>query len=278
MLIDDGSTDGTLEIARRAGADDPRIRVVARPHEGLVATLNAGIETCRADLVARMDADDLMRRRRLEEQLAMMRAEPELDAVGCHVRLFPRSRVGPGLRAYERWINAIDSPAAIRREAFIECPLAHPTLMIRRAVLAELGLPRPGLAGGLRTGAASAAGRAEAGGWFRAASCSGVTGPGVSRADSEMYGAEAFTRCKAAFLAASFLAGGPRYLLWGYGSTGRAIRRELVRLGKQPPRSSRCTQAVWATGSTARRSIPPEELIRVPRRPLLVSVAGQAPP
>jgi len=56
--------------------------------------------------------------------------------VGCRVRLFPRERLREGRRAYERWLNHAIEPAAIRREAFVECPIAHPTLMIRREVLA----------------------------------------------------------------------------------------------------------------------------------------------
>src|SRR5262245_35962950 len=62
IVVDDGSSDGTLACARRFAAADARFRVVAMPHAGLVATLTAGLAECRAPLVARMDADDLMHR------------------------------------------------------------------------------------------------------------------------------------------------------------------------------------------------------------------------
>src|SRR5205085_494524 len=83
----------------------------------------AGLAHCRAPLVARMDADDLMHRDRLAAQIAALRADPGLVAVGCHVRLFPRAGLTEGLRAYERWLNGIDSAERLRAEAFVECPL-----------------------------------------------------------------------------------------------------------------------------------------------------------
>ena len=131
VLVDDGSTDGSLELARVWSARDPRFQVVARPHRGLVATLQHGVSLCHAPFTARMDADDIMRRHRLRDQLAMIEAQPSLSAVGCHVRLFPRRCLRDGRRQYERWLNSIDSAERLRREAFVECPIAHPTLLIR---------------------------------------------------------------------------------------------------------------------------------------------------
>src|SRR5262249_60818307 len=65
ILVDDGSTDATPEIAKAWAARDPRIRVVRTPHRGLVAALGTGLQECRAAIIARMDADDVMHRERL---------------------------------------------------------------------------------------------------------------------------------------------------------------------------------------------------------------------
>src|SRR5262249_17999935 len=107
-----------------------------------------------------MDADDLMHRDRLAVQTAALEAAPHLAAVGAHVRFFPRAGMSDGLRAYERWLASIDSPARLRADAFVECPVAHPTLAVRRPGLARLGyrgpgVPGSGLAGGLRPGPAA---------------------------------------------------------------------------------------------------------------------------
>ena len=53
VLVDDGSSDDSLAVARDFAARDPRFRVTLRPHEGLVATLNAGAEACRAHYLSR---------------------------------------------------------------------------------------------------------------------------------------------------------------------------------------------------------------------------------
>ena len=55
------------------------------------------------------------------------------------MRIFPRAQLAAGWRAYERWLNGIDSAARVRAEAFVECPVVHPTLMLRRAALVDLG-------------------------------------------------------------------------------------------------------------------------------------------
>ena len=68
VLIDDGSTDHSLALARRIAARDPRIRLIEAEHRGLIESLNLGIEHCRGAIVARMDADDWMHRDRLSLQ------------------------------------------------------------------------------------------------------------------------------------------------------------------------------------------------------------------
>src|SRR5262249_24029781 len=131
------SRDASVAIAERFAAQDARFRVLRRSHQGLVAALNAGIASCGASYIARMDADDLMAKHRLRDALAAFRADPELAAVGCRVRLFPRRELTTKRIAYERWLNAIETPADVAREAFIECPLAHPTLTLRAQVLRD---------------------------------------------------------------------------------------------------------------------------------------------
>jgi glycosyltransferase involved in cell wall biosynthesis len=91
IAVDDGSTDATLTCLRSCAAADPRFVVIEAPHRGLVAALNTGLEHCGGRFVARMDADDIMHRCRLEAQVAALEASPSATAVGCHVRIFPRT-------------------------------------------------------------------------------------------------------------------------------------------------------------------------------------------
>ncbi len=276
IIVDDGSRDETQEIARRAAGDDARFRVVASPRHGLVAALNTGLAHCRGAVIARMDADDVMHRDRLAEQLRLLESDPRLDAVGCHVRLFPRDRLTGGTRAYERWLNSIDSPARVRAEAYVECPIAHPTLMIRAAVLLALGYRDRGwpedydlvlrlLTGGGQIGVVPR--RLLL--WRDA--------PARASRTASAYELVRFVECKAEFLATHVLAGRARYVLWGYGETGKALRRALVRYGKHPSHIVELHPGRLGNVIDGAPVIPPEGLAHLRSARVIVSVARPEP-
>jgi glycosyltransferase involved in cell wall biosynthesis len=85
VVVDDGSTDATPDIAQSYA---PLVRVIHRPHEGLGATRNAGLEAVRGEYVAFLDHDDLWPERKLELQLAAFGAQMTHDLVFGHVREF----------------------------------------------------------------------------------------------------------------------------------------------------------------------------------------------
>jgi glycosyltransferase involved in cell wall biosynthesis len=125
LVLDDGSGDGSAQLARSLG--DARIRIVEDGrHLGLAARLNQGVQLARAALVARMDADDLCLPRRFELQLAFLAAHPEVDLVGCRAAVFRDGEI-LGLLPY-----AADH-AALTAKPWHTIPLPHPTWMGRRA-------------------------------------------------------------------------------------------------------------------------------------------------
>jgi glycosyltransferase involved in cell wall biosynthesis len=273
VVVDDGSRDGSLAVARAFAAADGRFQIVARAHAGLVESLNAGLEYCRAPFVARMDGDDLMHRERLAAQLRALQGEPGLAAVGAHVRLFPRATLGGGMRAYERWLAGIDSPRGVREEAFVECPVAHPTLMVRGDILRALRYRDAGwpedydlvlrlLERGAHVGVIPR--RLLA--WRH--------GPARLSQTHAAYSLDRFTACKAWFLSRSFLARGDRYVLWGYGGTGRALLRALRELGKRPSAIVELHPGRIGTTIHGAPVVRPEALEGNLREPLVVSVAG----
>lgn len=82
ILVDDGSTDGSLELAR--SIDDPRVRVYSDgQNKRLAARLNELTRLARHDFVARMDADDLMTRDRIERQLRALVGNDDVDLVSA---------------------------------------------------------------------------------------------------------------------------------------------------------------------------------------------------
>lgn len=139
VIVDDGSTDGSRQIAERFAQADERFVVSAQAHGGLVSALNRGLEQCRAPVVARMDGDDACHRDRLAAQLDWLSAHPDIDVVSCLVRLFPRRVLRVGLLRYEAWLNSLITPERIAADFFVESPVAHPSVMMRRAALIAAG-------------------------------------------------------------------------------------------------------------------------------------------
>lgn len=78
IVVDDGSTDETSQLAERHAASDPRIRVVRQPNRGLAGARNSGIAAATGALVGFCDADDLWRPEKLARHVAHFAANPDL--------------------------------------------------------------------------------------------------------------------------------------------------------------------------------------------------------
>ena len=134
IAINDGSTDGSGAILRELAARDTRIVLVERPNDGLVSALNEGIESARAEFIARMDADDVAMPERFALQYARMVKEPELAVLGSLIRLIDEAGNVTGSGGYSLTPERI---ARYLRER--GCPVAHPTVMMRRGAVLKVG-------------------------------------------------------------------------------------------------------------------------------------------
>lgn len=128
VVLDDGSTDGTAEVVD--GIGDDRVRVLSRPNRGVAATLNDLLEATDSELVARMDADDVVLPGRFLRQAKAIAAGA--DAVFSTVVTW-----GTGVPGLPR-------PSGIAPEDFglhllLTNPVAHSTFLGRRSVLADAG-------------------------------------------------------------------------------------------------------------------------------------------
>lgn len=144
IIIDDGSSDGSRELVARWMERDDRICLLTPGRAGLVRALNLGIERARAPYAARMDADDVMHPERLELQASFLDGHPEIGVVGSQVELFPEELIADGYREYVRWLNGCTEPEEIAANIFVESPLAHPSVMMRRSLIEEIGGYRDG--------------------------------------------------------------------------------------------------------------------------------------
>jgi glycosyltransferase involved in cell wall biosynthesis len=131
IVIDDGSTDGSLEVAESLAAGDARVRVLPMGENvGIAHSLNAALREARAPVVAVQDADDWSEPQRLERQLALLDAEPDVAVVGSRMRevdeggheLAPRTTFAPGdVRGVLMRFNPIpNTSAALRRSVVLD--------------------------------------------------------------------------------------------------------------------------------------------------------------
>jgi GT2 family glycosyltransferase len=231
VVVDDGSRDGTLEVAERLAGRDRRVRVVRGPGEGIARALNRALAAVDAPLLARMDADDVAWPRRLALQVEALEADPSLAAVGSRVRLLPRALVRDGMRRYVAWLNSLTTPALVARDLFVEAPLVHPAALLRRAPLEA--------AGGWRDGPFPE----DYDLWLRLAAAGGrltnlpatlldwrESAGRLTRTDGR-YALHRHMALKCAALAAGPLAGAAEVALWGAGETGRAFADALAAVG-----------------------------------------------
>jgi glycosyltransferase involved in cell wall biosynthesis len=139
VAVNDGSTDGTLDVLRRASARDARIRVFDRPHGGVVQAMNFAVEQSRGEYVARMDSDDICLPERLALQKRHLDRHPHLGLVGGLVRFGGDPAVGKGYKAYVDWTNTLVTEEDIALARFVESPYANPSIMFRKELVSRCG-------------------------------------------------------------------------------------------------------------------------------------------
>ncbi len=133
IVIDDGSTDNTAQIA----IEHPiGVNLIKQTNRGPAAARNLGVSDSTGKFVAFLDADDLWKPTKLEKQLALFKADPELGMVFTENSLFDaRGTFRDNLRKKELLMHG-----EIARNILLHSRVATPTVMVRRDVLDVVGL------------------------------------------------------------------------------------------------------------------------------------------
>ena len=234
IVVDDGSTDGTGEWLDSIARTEPRLRVLRRPHAGIVAALNAGLAAARGEFIARMDADDVSHPERLDEQSALFARRPELGLAGTLVEFGGCRERAAGYALHVDWLNRLVEPGEIALNRFVESPFAHPSVMFRRGLVEQWGGYREGgfpedyelwlrwLDAGVETAKAPRV------------LLTWNDPPGRLSRNDPRYDADAFYRCKAFYLARwlkAHVPTGRRLLVWGAGRPTRKRAEYLAAHG-----------------------------------------------
>jgi hypothetical protein len=147
IIVDDASTDNSLDVARKLAAADPRIRVVAHDkNAGPVAAFNDGLAEARGEFLVRLDADDILTPGSLERSVAVAQYFPSVGIVYGHPLHFSGKMRRPARTKPATWtiwpgrtwladrcrdgFNVITSPEVLMRKSVVDVvggqqPLAH---------------------------------------------------------------------------------------------------------------------------------------------------------
>lgn len=238
VVVNDRSTDNTAEILQRYARRDSRLRLFSTgPEQGIVAALNLGVGVSQGRYIARMDADDLCRPERLQQQADYLDLHANVGLVASRVYFAGDRQAQRGLALFVDWTNELLEPEQIERCRFIETPIIHPSVMFRRELFERHG--------GYRQGDFPEDYEL----WLRWLD-QGVRfvklpdvlldwrdGPArLTRTDSR-YDVDAFFRVKAPYASSWLAANNPRHpeiVVWGAGRTARRRFRWLANEGVQP--------------------------------------------
>ena len=134
IAVDDGSTDSSGAILDRCAAEDPRVQVVHQTNAGLIVSLNRALRLASGELFARMDADDLCELDRFAVQVGHMDEHPDVGILGGVAAYMDEA----GRLTGRTWPRVSSAGVNAWRLLFSTC-ICHPTVMMRRVVLDELG-------------------------------------------------------------------------------------------------------------------------------------------
>lgn len=127
IIINDGSTDKSLEIIKSYMINDYRIIIINRKNRGLPYSLNEGIRKSQGKYIARMDADDISLPNRFESQIKFMEQNPDIGICGCSVI---------DIKTGKKWILSSKNKR-LQAELLFSSVFAHPSVMIKKKVIID---------------------------------------------------------------------------------------------------------------------------------------------
>lgn len=139
LIVDDGSTDITRQVAERYQACDARFHYIYQPNAGISAARNRALALALGDYIQFLDADDLLVPRKLASQVQLLTAHPEFDLVYGAVRYFRHEAPTKLSRSFD--MQDFDWQIALRGQgaAIVTAMIPHNVMVMNAPLLrAEL--------------------------------------------------------------------------------------------------------------------------------------------
>lgn len=133
LVVDDGSTDNTLDVVHKISKRNPAIRLLEGPQKGPGPARNVALRQVRGDIITFLDADDLWPADKIQTQLARLVKGPYVDVVSGFIRYFDKlckDTLAPAEDSKTNDIFHVHLGAAIfRRSVFDKLGLFHEDML-----------------------------------------------------------------------------------------------------------------------------------------------------
>ena len=139
IVINDDSTDETSQIVQEFSEKDNRISIYSNPKSGVITALQLAFAKSSGEFIHRMDADDIMPKRKLEILKNQLLQHGKGHVATGKVQYFSETELGDGYKRYERWLNGLMEKGANFSELYKECVIASPCWMVFREDFEKCG-------------------------------------------------------------------------------------------------------------------------------------------
>jgi len=134
IIVDDASNDKTLSIIKQFKEKFENIKLIRnKKPQGLASSLNSALSEAKADLILRMDGDDIMESDRILKQVTFMNDNPNIDIMGSNVAFIDKNNVEIGVSDFPL------SDAEIKLKLKRDNALAHPSVIFRKNKIERVG-------------------------------------------------------------------------------------------------------------------------------------------
>ena len=132
IIINDGSTDRSLDIIEKYAKKDNRIKVISRENRGLIYSLNEGIKLSKGKYIVRMDSDDISLENRFQKQIEFMENNLDVGVCGTNIIAFDDTK--------EFISSFYQDDKMLKAETLFSSPFAHPSVIIRKEIIEKYNL------------------------------------------------------------------------------------------------------------------------------------------
>ena len=133
IILNDGSTDNSLDIIKKYSDTDSRIELVDKPNSGAASSFNYGLKICNSKYIARMDSDDISMPDRLHVQINYLEKYKNIDVLGSAIKTIDEN---------DNELKSIffpDNYSDIIDRMDLTSPIANPSAMIKKSVFEDIG-------------------------------------------------------------------------------------------------------------------------------------------